>query len=233
MDTIGYALDPATAIANLTKNQMLRSLGKQASGLLKMRNKYGQRDVDNPLVEFKGRVKSVAQEIRSAPEDVFEPVKVFKLTDAGSNWTPVGNKISLNTQELNPRSLRHELTHAWDDTTPFVHEPQNIASYSRDYEVADKYAPKTLSEQRQLYNKFPHVRYARDLKGGHGFSPYELAAIDQEYIPLGAHSDIYDYMVSLRKSADNALVESIDRRRAARFVNRVFEHKDKKALENW
>lgn len=208
--------------ANLTKNEMLRALGKGVATDIERLVKYQISDYGRPsLKELKGRIKSTANEIRSAPEGTFVPIDKLTVSDhpIGSHWNPNNKELVIEPRELSPKTLRHENAHAWQDLTG---RPNELSNYKNERIVAESYGNTTAEGTifDIIRRKFPHARSEADLATQHGYNPYELAAINEEYKPLGRNKTLNDYMDSLFESTNNALQEAHKRKSAVWYQSR-------------
>lgn len=233
MDTLGMALGPG-AILNLTNNQMLKEIGKSAARILTNVRKYGVNDaLPDPRV-FKERVKSIASEIRSAPEGMFDPVELAYFRDIGSSWNTAYKRLLLDQKTARPRTLRHEIAHAWTDIDPdeIFGRSAGIGPYSAEQQIGNRIAEMvsvpsvpTWRPFYKLVDALPFVRKPTDLMTGHGYNPYELTAINQEYKPMAAYKDMAEYAADLKQSAADALEESVRRRN---IIGRyALQHRDR------
>ena len=193
-----------TSVAALTKKEMLKALGRSFGSELRYLKAHlaarpeASKALSEAAKEYKGRTKSLANEIRSSGE-IFGPVKEFNPAGYESMWIPETNTLMIGSEEASPKILRHELHHGYRDT----YVPGNQNRYIQDYSRADTAAYNVAMGHEKLFDamsrKFKDMFRSKteDISTAHGYHPDEIAAIKAENIPLSTYKSSGDYLDKL------------------------------------
>jgi hypothetical protein len=215
-DTIGYAVDPSSAILNLTKKETLKQLGRVAAHHKKL--VFDGRDFEQlPSYTLRRldrnvkRARALAAEIRTMPEELLGPVRGITTTARGevSHVKNRSNVIALDPFSVEPGVFRHELAHIRQKTLP------NFKGfYSNDYPPYS--SPFWGRVNTKIPTSMARTVHPEKFYGYHSVVPTEISAEDMRGIPLNIWKNAEQYDKYLQKYLDEATDIGAERFRAIR-----------------
>jgi hypothetical protein len=222
-----HNLGAGGALAGITRDAMLKGVGQIWKKFSRPEEYANMGTMALPNLKY--RIKALAKEIREAPEWVFKNVEGFGPENKfwqGGSWNLKDKILKLGGWGVDPKALRHELAHSWEEYMPS--EIQEVNKWN-------KYISNTARHYRDIpgYGDKMEKFLGEMFTGEHQIMPTERAAQDLAHIPLSKFKNQDQYVKMLTKQNEQVVPEMKERIKAMdRYARQLDPEKYKEFERN-